>query len=295
MVFFVSKNDPEVKGMIKTCLLGLGRTGKVVAEELLSSREFDLVSVIARPTSKKINRSLREIANLNSDLVVASSDSLAEEIRKKKFTVAIDFSTAEACLQNAEILAENGVHMVIGTTGFNKMQIYELKNLTQYFKTGLVFAPNISVGINVLLFVAKYLAKMLPDYDVEILESHHRNKVDSPSGTAIKIASEIHNVKGTKDKDKRNVFGRKGMTQRETSEIGIHAIRAGGITGVHQVLFAGEHDEIEITHRSYSRKVFAAGALTAAKFIAKRKGFYFMEEVLSFEEKEEAERIEGSA
>lgn len=281
--------------MIKTCLLGLGRTGKVVAEELLSSREFDLVSVIARPTSKKVNRTLRELVNVDSELVVSSSDSLVEEIRKKKFTVAIDFSTAEACLKNAEILMEHGVHMVVGTTGFNKIQIYELKNLVQYFKTGLVFAPNISVGINALLFVTKYLAKMVPDYDVEIMESHHRNKVDSPSGTAIKIAAEIHHVKGIKDKDKRNVFGRKGTTQREASEIGIHAIRAGGITGVHQVLFAGEYDEIEIIHRSYSRKVFALGALTAAKFISKRKGFYSMEEVLSYEEKDQAEPIEGSA
>ena len=281
--------------MIKTCLLGLGRTGKVVAAELLSSREFDLVSVIARPTSKKVNHSLRELANIDSDLLVSSSDSLEEEIRKKKFTVAIDFSTAEACLKNMEVLAENGVHVVVGTTGFNKIQIYELKNLVQYYKTGLVFAPNISVGINALLFIAKYLAKMVPNYDVEIMESHHRNKADSPSGTAIKIAAEIHNIKGVKDKDKRNVFGRKGTPQREASEIGIHAIRAGGITGVHQILFAGEHDEIEITHRSYSRKVFAAGALTAAKFISKRKGFYSMEEVLSFEEKDEVERIEGSA
>jgi 4-hydroxy-tetrahydrodipicolinate reductase len=281
--------------MIKTCLLGLGRTGKVVAAELLSSREFDLVSVIARPNSKKVNRSLRELAKIDSDLRVSSSDSLVEEIRKKKFTVAIDFSTAEACMKNVEALAENGVHVVIGTTGFNKIQIYELKRIVQLYKTGLVYAPNISVGINALLFVAKYLAKMVPDYDVEIMESHHRNKADSPSGTAIKLATEIHKVRGINEKEKRNVFGRKGMTQREVSEIGIHAIRAGGITGVHQVLFAGEHDEIEIIHRSYSRKVFASGALMAAKFISTRRGFFSMEEVLSYDETDESERIEGSA
>lgn len=281
--------------MIKTCLLGLGRTGKVVAAELLSSREFDLVSVIARPISKKVNRSLRELVNIDSDLTVSSSDSLVEEIRKKKFTVAIDFSTVEACMKNAEVLAENGVHVVIGTTGFNKIQIYELKRLVQHCKTGLVFAPNISVGINALLFVTKYLAKLVPDYDVEIMESHHRNKADSPSGTAIKIASEIHKVRGINEKEKRNVFGRKGTTQREVSEIGIHAVRAGGITGVHQVLFAGEHDEIEIIHRSYSRKVFASGALMAAKFISTRRGFFSMEEVLSYDETDESERIEGSA
>lgn len=279
--------------MIKTCLLGLGRTGKVVAEELLSSREFDLISVIAGPKSKKINKSLREIANLNSDLLVTSSDHLAEEIRKKKFPIAIDFSSPEACLKNAQVLAENGIHMVIGTTGFNKIQVYELKNLVQRYKIGLVFAPNISVGINALLFIAKSLAKLLPDYDVEIMESHHRHKVDSPSGTAIKIATEIHNVRG--EQEKNNTFGRKGSTQREKSEIGIHAIRAGGITGVHQVLFAGEFDEIEIIHRSYSRKVFASGALTAANFILNRRGFFSMEEVLSYNDKDETEPIENWA
>lgn len=281
--------------MIKTCLLGFGRTGKVVAEELISSGEFDLVSVISRPRSKKINRSLRELANIDSELLISSSNSLAEEIQTKKFTVAVDFSLAEACLKNAQVLAENGIHMVVGTTGFNKIQIYELKNLVQHFKIGLVFAPNISVGINALLCIAKSLAKLVPDYDVEIMESHHRNKADSPSGTAIKIAAEIHNVKGISEKEKKNVFGRKGVTQRETSEIGIHAIRAGGITGVHQVLFAGEYDEIEITHRSYSRKVFAAGALTAAKFISKRRGFFSMEEVLSYDENNETEEIESLA
>ncbi len=281
--------------MIKTCLLGFGRTGKVVAEELLSSREFDLVSVISRPRSKKINQSLRELANINSEVLISSSDSLVEEIRKKKFTVAVDFSSAEACLKNAQTLAENGIHIVVGTTGFNKIQIYELKNLVQHNKIGMVFAPNISVGINALLFIAKSLAKLIPNYDVEIMESHHRYKADSPSGTAIKIAAEIHNVKGVNEKEKKNVFGRKGTTQREASEIGIHAIRAGGITGVHQVLFAGEYDEIEIIHRSYSRKVFAAGALTAAKFISKQRGFFSMEEVISYDENNETERIESLA
>jgi 4-hydroxy-tetrahydrodipicolinate reductase len=282
-----------VKEMIRTCLLGLGRTGKVVAEELLSSREFDLISVIAGPKSKKINKSLREIANLNSDLLVTSSDHLTEEIRKKKFAIAIDFSSPEACIKNAQVLAENGIHMVIGTTGFNKIQVYELKNLVQRFKIGLVFAPNISVGINALLFIVKSLAKLLPDYDVEIMESHHRHKVDSPSGTALKIATEIHNVRG--EQEKNNTFGRKGSTQREKSEIGIHAIRAGGITGVHQVLFAGEFDELEIIHRSYSRKVFASGALTAASFILNRRGFFSMEEVLAYHDKDVAEPIENWA
>lgn len=279
--------------MVRTCLLGLGRTGKVVAEELLMSREFDLVSVITRPGSKKANRSLRELANINSDLKAVSAEKLAEEIRKKKFTLAIDFSTPDACLKNAQILAEHGVQIVVGTTGFNKLQVYELKSMAQRYKIGMVYAPNISVGINALLYIAKALARMTPEYDVEIMESHHRHKADSPSGTALKIAAAIHHEKGIQEQ--KLVFGRRGATHRDAAEIGIHAIRAGGITGVHRVLFAGEYDEIEITHRSYSRKVFAEGALLAAKFILNRRGFFSMEEVLAYEEKDEAEPVEGSA
>jgi len=264
--------------MLKTCLLGLGRTGAVVAEQLAQSPEHDLVSVIAKPGGTKAGRQLADFINTKSDLVINSSDNLLAEINQKQFKVAIDFTSAEATLTNARLLAENGVHLVIGATGFNNMQLYDLRNLAQKYKIGLVYAPNISLGINLLLTVVKTISRLIPDYDVEIVESHHRHKKDSPSGTALKIAAAIKTAKG---KPTGNLMhGRKGNHSRETDEIGVHAIRAGGIVGVHQVLFAGESDEIEITHRSYSRVVFAEGALRAAKFISNRKGFFGMEDVL---------------
>ncbi|HEY8463709.1 MAG TPA: 4-hydroxy-tetrahydrodipicolinate reductase [Bacillota bacterium] len=270
--------------MIKTCLLGLGRTGSVVAEQLLASDEFQLTKVFARPNSPKIGRPVSDFIRFPSDLTIYSSDSLPEHLQHQQIKVAIDFTTPEASLKNARILAEHGINIVIGTTGFNKMQIFELKRLIQLYKIGLVYAPNISLGINLLLSVVKTIARLIPHYDVEITESHHRNKKDAPSGTALKIAEAINGARGISSG--KYTYGRKGQEIRESREIGIHAVRAGGIVGVHQVLFAGESDEIEITHRSYSRLVFAEGALQAAKFIFNRKGFYCMEDLLNTEEPE---------
>ena len=183
--------------MIKTCLLGLGRTGLVIAAQLLKSDEFDLVSVVSKPDSAKSGQLLSTLIPCEKELAIADANSLIGEINHKRFQVAIDFTAPEACLKNAHILAAKGVHIVIGTTGFNKIQLYELKKLAEQYKVGLVYAPNISVGINILLSIAKTLARLVPHYDVEITESCHRYKKDSPSGTALKIAEAITDVKGT--------------------------------------------------------------------------------------------------
>lgn len=276
--------------MIKTCLLGMGRTGSVVADQLVQSRDFDLVSVIGRPGSQKNGRLLSDYVKTNEDLCIADASELVDEIKKKKFKVAVDFTSPEAALRNAHILAEHGIHLVIGTTGFNNMQLFELKNLVQQHRIGLVYAPNISVGINLLLSVVKTIARLIPHYDVEITESCHREKKDSPSGTALKIATEICSIRGTSSGQKvKN--GRKGTDSREPGEVGVHSIRAGGIVGVHKVLFAGDSDELEITHRSYSRIVYAEGALKAASFIANLKGFFHMEDVLLAEEADRDMRV----
>jgi 4-hydroxy-tetrahydrodipicolinate reductase len=264
--------------MINVCLLGLGRTGIVVAEQLLKAPDFNLVAVFAKPHSPKAGTPLSALINCPNNLVIQSVDDLPQFLETDEINVAIDFTTPEASLKNIKFLAEHQVNVVIGTTGFNKMQIYELKKIVQRSKIGLLYAPNISLGINLLLTVVKTIARIIPHYDVEITECHHRNKKDAPSGTALKIADAINCAKG--HCTGKYTFGRKGQELRGNEEIGIHAIRAGGIIGVHQVLFAGESDEIEITHRSYSRLVFAEGALHAAHFIINRKGFYNMEEVM---------------
>ncbi len=268
--------------IIKTCLLGLGRTGSVVAEQLLNSPNFDLVSVVGKPGSSKVGRPLSQFMPCDRDIIIADAQDLAKEIEQKYFRVAIDFTTPEATLKNAYILAEKGINMVIGTTGFNNIQLYELKKIVENYKVGLVYAPNISVGINLLLSIVKTMARLVPNYDVEITESCHRNRKDIPSGTALKIASELSIIKGAA-KNQKFKINRKGQKPKEANEIAIHSIRAGGNIGVHKVLFAGEADEIEITHRTYSRAIFAEGALKAAAFVNNLKGFFHMEDVLLFE------------
>ncbi len=264
--------------MIKTCLLGIGRTGMVVAEHLLKSNDFELVSIYTKPGSLKVNRKLQDLINTDSRLVIKDTNLLAAELRHKKIQVAIDFTNPKAAIKNARILAEQGVQLVIGTTGFNKIQINELKNIAEQNKVGIVYAPNISVGVNVLLLVVKTIAKLLPHYDVEISEYHHCHKKDAPSGTALKLATAINETKEIKQP--RFIFGRFGLKMREKNEIGIHAIRAGGIIGVHKVLFSSNSDEIEVIHRSYSRAAFAEGALKAAEFIVNHQGFYNIEDIL---------------
>lgn len=277
--------------MIKTALIGLGRTGTAVAEQLLRSDQFQLVSVIVKPDNPKVGKPLSDFINTSNPVTIAGSDALATELVKQQVQVAIDFTTPEATLHNTRILAQHHIHTVIGTTGFNTMQLYELKNLVQQYKIGLVYAPNISVGINLLLSVAKTIARLVPNYDVEISETCHKGKKDSPSGTALKIANELLNIKGTVRRNHILKCGRKGNKTREAEEIGIHSLRAGGNVGVHQVLFAGENEEIEITHRSYSRANYADGALKAAAFIVHTKGFFHMEDVLMMERMDRDMRI----
>lgn len=272
--------------MIKTCLLGLGRTGMVVADALLKSPQFELVSVISKPGGTKVGRPLSEYLPGAGELIIQDSKSLEAESEAKKFTVAIDFTSPAAALQNTRILAKHGVNVVVGTTGFNNIQLFEIQKMTEQAKIGLVYAPNISVGINLLLSLVKTIARMIPHYDVDITESCHHMKQDAPSGTALRIAEAIHSAKGEHRSPKLR-HDRKGTFLRENGEIGMHSIRAGGIVGVHQVLFAGESDEIVITHRAYSRTVYADGALKAAAFINGRRGFYHMEDVLA--------TMEGSA
>lgn len=278
--------------MIKTCLLGLGRTGIVVAEQLLKSENFKLNSIIAKPNSPKAGKNINEFCQTEVDLVISDSQNLAAEIQTKGFEVAIDFTAPEATIENARILAKHGVHIVIGTTGFTTMQLYELKKIVHDYRIGLVYAPNISVGINLLLSVARSIARLVPQYDVEITETCHQNKKDAPSGTALKIANELIEIKNKTHPNNLIKFGRKGQNvSRKPGEIGIHSIRAGGNVGVHQVLFASEFEELEITHRSYSRISFAEGALKAGLFINHTKGFFHMEDVLLAERAERDMRV----
>jgi 4-hydroxy-tetrahydrodipicolinate reductase len=189
--------------------------------------------------------------------------------------VLIDFTIAGAAVRNVGAAARNGVAAVVGTTGFTAEQRAEMAEAIEG-TIPAVISSNFSVGVNIFWKLVRQAAGMLADYDIEVIEAHHRHKKDAPSGTARTILQIIEEEAGERQK----VYGREGMTERG-SEIGVHVIRGGDIVGDHTVLFAGNQEVIELTHRAYDRSVFAHGSLRAARWVkGKNPGIYTMNDVL---------------
>jgi 4-hydroxy-tetrahydrodipicolinate reductase len=263
--------------MIRVCLIGLGRTGKEIAKTILEQDDMKLVMAVCSKNSHNVNKDLGDLLNIKkTGISVSSCDELQQSILKFKPNVAIDFSQPEATILNVETLAKMKVRTVIGTTGFSEIHMKKLTAIAHNYKSGIVHAPNITVGVNVLMLLANLASSILEDYDCTIIESHFKDKKDSPSGTAKKIAREV--LKGSSHKTNLN------LENLNYDDIPILSIRAGGIIGKHKVLLAGQHDKIEIAHESFSRKVFALGALRAVRFIHDKAGFYEMDDVLCLEE-----------
>lgn len=194
--------------------------------------------------------------------------------------VLIDFSAPEATLEHFRIVARHRRAMVIGTTGLTPPQLEEIKVLAR--QVPCVLSPNMSVGVNLIYKVIGEMAKTLgDDYDIEVIEAHHRLKKDAPSGTALKIAEVLARAVN-RDLDQVGVYARKGMIgERKKQEIGIQTIRAGDIVGDHTILFGGMGERIEVTHRASSRDTFARGALRAARWVVRQPpGLYDMMDVL---------------
>lgn len=192
--------------------------------------------------------------------------------------VLIDFTTPEATLANARACADGGCRLVAGTTGLNVAQLAELTELSS--RTAIFYARNMSVGVNALLAVLPGMVRALDTYDIEIVEMHHRHKADAPSGTALAIAEVIASALD-QDLQAHAVYGREGVAPRQRGEIGIHAVRGGGNSGEHTIIFAEEGEEIRVGHRAFSRRTFALGAVRAAKYLSnKQPGFYAMSDML---------------
>jgi 4-hydroxy-tetrahydrodipicolinate reductase len=192
----------------------------------------------------------------------------------------IDFTRPEGTLHHLAYCAEHGIKMIIGTTGFDDAGKAAIEAAAK--KTAIVFAPNMSVGVNVTMKLLELAAKSFSHgYDIEIIEAHHRHKVDAPSGTALKMGEVIADALG-RDLKKDGVFARVGVTgERDPSSIGFATIRGGDIVGDHTVLFAGIGERIEITHKSSSRVTYAHGSLRAARFLqSKTSGLFDMQDVL---------------
>lgn len=258
--------------MIKVCLIGLGKTGKEIAKVLLDDNKMQLVSVICSPDSDKKGKDLGEIIGCNNTgIVIDSSDNLQQIIFKTRPDVVVDFSDPAATVRNAKTFAKMRVNMVIGTTGFSSMDMKRLLVLTRLYHTGIVYAPNITLGVNVLMVLTNLAANILNNYDFQINEIHYKQKKDSPSGTAKKIAQEIEKGLASAGVDTE-------------TDIPINAVRAGGVISKHEVMIVGEDDMIQISHESFSRRAFAQGAIKTIEFINGRTGYFEMSEVLNLKQ-----------
>lgn len=256
--------------MIRVCISGMGKTGKEIAKVLLEQEGIKLVSAICSPESDKRGKDLGEIiACGETGIILESSDRLKQVVFRTRPDVVVDFSNPEAALRNARIFSMMKVNIVVGTTGFSKLAMKKLFILARKNHTGIVYAPNITLGVNVLMLLTNLAANILNEYDFQITEIHHKNKKDSPSGTAVKIAAEI---------EKGLLFSGQ---ENKSCPIPINAVRAGGVVGKHEVMIIGENDKIEISHESFSRKAFALGAIRAINFITKKSGYFEMSDVLN--------------
>lgn len=196
-------------------------------------------------------------------------------LKDKRPDVLIDFTVASAAVENIRAAAESGVALVVGTTGFSPEQRETIRVAVEG-NVPAVISSNFSVGVNIFWRLVREAARQLSDYDIEVVEAHHRFKKDAPSGTAKTILDILEDEIGSREK----VYGRVGETERK-SEIGVHVIRGGDIVGDHAVLFAGNHECIEVSHRAYDRAVFAEGAVRAARWVVGREPrIYTMQDVL---------------
>lgn len=258
----------------------IGAAGKMGSRIIALSRDYEnikLIGAVERKEHKNIGQDIGDVIGIGKTGI-----KLVTNIKdvEGKTNVCIDFSSPESTSQNLKALSGNPVPVVIGTTGVTKDITEEIKSYAQ--KAPCVFAPNMSVGVNLLLKVLTDVAKVLgDDYDIEIIEAHHRLKKDAPSGTAMKMAQVIAEALG-RNLEETAVYTRKGLIgERTKKEIGIQTIRAGDIVGEHTVLFGGLGERIEITHKASSRDTFARGALKAAMWVSKQKpGLYDMQDVL---------------
>ena len=246
-----------------------GRMGREVARAALEDDSFELAGGVVEPEAPELGADLGELCGWGKAGVVATEDPPDDA------EALIEFTEPEATVQHLSY----GRPVVIGTTGLSDEQLAQAEEAAK--GVPLVLAPNMSVGVNLVREVVRELSEKLgAGYDVEIVEAHHRNKVDAPSGTALLLARAAAEGRG-RDLDEVAVYGREGRAPREEGEIGIHALRGGAVVGEHRVVFYGLGEEVEVAHRALSRRTFAAGALRAARFVAgARPGLYSMRDVL---------------
>ncbi|WP_201536576.1 4-hydroxy-tetrahydrodipicolinate reductase [Psychrobacter immobilis] len=275
-------NEQTNKATIAVGVIGAGgRMGRMLIEAVKDNSQTTLNAAIERQGSSLVGADAGEVAAIGR-LDIAIVDDLISVIND--IDVLIDFSLPDATEQNMKICAAHNVAMVIGTTGFNEQQEQVLAKVSE--QVAIVYAGNYSTGVNLSLKLLAMAAKAFGnDADVEVIEAHHKHKIDAPSGTAYMMAEAVAEARGQNLKDVA-VYGREGQTgEREAGTIGIHAIRGGEIIGDHTVMFIADGEVVEITHRARARMTFAAGAVRAATWVMQQSaGQYNMQDVLGLNE-----------
>jgi 4-hydroxy-tetrahydrodipicolinate reductase len=243
-----------------------GRMGQALVEAVLADTGLLLTAALDVPGSPAAGHDAGERCGRSTGIVVGTDVDAAAQAAD----VLIDFTRPEGTLSHLEACAGHGAGAVVGTTGLSDTQIDRVAGLAK--KIPIVFAPNMSVGVNVLLSLVESAARRLgPGYDIEIVEMHHRHKVDAPSGTAIALGEAAARGAGRILADCA-VYAREGVTgERKPGTIGFAALRGGDVVGEHSVIFAGAGERVELVHKAASRQNFAAGALRAAHFVAARR------------------------
>jgi len=265
--------------MIKVVVCGgCGKMGSKIAQLIHQNKDMELVGIIESSSHSNKGKDWGISVGLGKTGVIIT-DNLANTIQKAD--QIIEFTNPKVSLQHLEIVAKYKKVMIMGTTGFSSEETEKINKLAQ----GIPFllSPNMSLGVNLLFKLAAETAAALnDDYDIEIVEAHHRFKKDAPSGTAKKLAQEIAKAKGV-NLDEVAIYGREGIIgERKRGEIGIHSIRSGDITGEHTVMFTALGERLELTHKAHSRDTFAYGTIQAIKFMkGKPAGFYEMKDVLN--------------
>jgi len=260
---------------IKSIVVGAaGKMGSRIIHVIHETPSIDLFEAVERKDHPSIGRDIGEMIGLGRIGVPLEAG------LREGGDVIVDFTNPKSSLESMKFAHENGLAIVIGTTGLSPEQTDNVRELSSGVRC--VFSPNMSVGMNIMFRITQEVARILgTDYDVEILEAHHRMKKDSPSGTAVRLGELIAKSTG-RDFDRVGVYGRKGMVgERTKEEIGMQVIRAGDIVGDHMVLFGGVGERLEIIHRAHSRDNFARGAIRAALWVVNQpNGLYDMQDVL---------------
>ncbi|UQZ88831.1 4-hydroxy-tetrahydrodipicolinate reductase [Deltaproteobacteria bacterium Smac51] len=266
---------------IKVAVCGaLGRMGQRVVDTVLSRRDMVLAGAVERPDCPLLGQNIGPLVG-NGSLNINLAENLTEGAGEA--SIYIDFTSVDSSMSYLDEAVKLGLAAVIGTTGLNNEHEMRLKEAAKHIP--IIWAPNMSIGVNAMYKLAAAMTRMLgPEYDIEIVEAHHRHKKDAPSGTALRLQETVAKARNLSP-EKTLVTGRAGQVGARTrDEVGVLALRGGDIVGDHTIYFCGPGERMELTHRAQTRDTFAQGAVRAAAWLAgKEPGLYSIDDTISFD------------